>query len=73
MWVVSTPMWIKSADNISFLDSYLRKTLLLFSFPKFSLGESAEGTAPSAARRTVREPLDSHGSHYRAIPYRSLQ
>lgn len=26
-------------------------------------GESAEGTAPSAARRTRREPLDSPGSH----------
>ena len=31
------------------------------------IGESAEGTSPSAARRTVREPLDSHGSHHRAI------
>jgi hypothetical protein len=38
-----------------------------------SIGESAKGTAPSAARRTVREPLDSHGSPYRAVPYHSRQ
>jgi len=37
------------------------------------IGESAKGTAPSAARRTVREPLDAHGSPSRALPYHSRQ
>ena len=36
-------------------------------------GESAKGTAPSAARRTVCESLDSHGSPYRALPYHNRQ
>jgi hypothetical protein len=30
-------------------------------------GESAAGVAPAAARRTVREPLGSHGSHRPAV------
>jgi hypothetical protein len=30
-------------------------------------GESAAGVAPAAARRTVREPLGSHGSHHLVV------
>lgn len=30
-------------------------------------GESTKGTSPSAARRTVREPLDSYGSHHSTL------
>src|SRR5262249_16300942 len=31
------------------------------------LGEPAAGVSPAAARRTVREPLDSHGSHHPVV------
>jgi hypothetical protein len=35
-------------------------------------GESPRGIAPRGARRTVREPLDSYGSHHRATPRRDM-
>src|SRR5215831_14171496 len=35
-------------------------------------GEWPQGVSPRGPRRTVREPLDSYGSHHRATPHTHL-